>query len=459
MPSSLNINGLVSLIGEKCLYHFDGSTLSIYLTNEMSLSILWTKVKEGEYALCQRKPLPVSTLTGTILGDFSQIHFFFNPVSYGYHAKGIMSEKCVLELSIPKYSISNEADTQNKKILYFHSDQFHRFLGMMPNYNAGADKDAGVLRAEVRYSVEEVALSASFAIDGRSLLLHPDYSYSWGGPTFVFKPMMALEIGGEIDDDFLWRLFFDFDELIHFAFFRTNIHVNACDFTGNKEKIDFIANWSPFEDEGPEDMRQNHHDAIPWAILYKHAGELFTSIDQKQLHLAHIGAKKTARNWMDLSTASADGAAFEQSFDALYPQGFPHSEERITAEKNVQEKIEPLEENSAGKEKDIYKGFLKHIRMEALSDKIEYALNQFAPCLDPIRRGAGLSDSTAEEIAQVCAGLRNHVDHGSTNETITQKDADCFALLRALIYALQLKKAGYDENDIKTSICFVFGVN
>ena len=424
----------------------------------MSSSLFWTKVGNGEFSLGQRKPLPVKTLTGTVLGDFTKIRFFFDPASYGYHAKGIINEKCVLKIFIPKYSISSETNGQKKMILHFYSDQFHRFLGMIPNYDASADKDVDTLRAEVQYNIKETALSAAFVLDGRSLLLHPSYSYSWGGPTFVFKPMMVLEIEGEIDDDFLWRLYFDFDELIHFAFFRTNIHVDTCYFAGDKEKIDLIANWSPFE-ENPEDMDGFHHDAIPWTILYKHAGELLTLIDQKQLHLAHIGADKKARNWMNLSTASVDGAAFEQSFEALYPQGFPHSEERLAAEKRVQGKIEPLEEKTIGKEKDIYKGFLKHIRMEALSDKIEYALEQFDHCLDPVKQRVDLGDSTAEEIAQTCAGLRNHVDHGSTNETLTQKDADCFALLRALIYALQLKKVGYDEQDIKASICSLFDMN
>ena len=459
MPSTLNFNGFVTLMEQKCPYHFDGSALLIYITNEMSLSLLWTKVKEGEFSLSQRKPLPVSALKGTILGEFSQIHFFFNPVSYGYHTKGILNEKCVLELSIPKYSILNEATTQKKKTLYFCSNQFHRFLGMIPNNHVNTNRDSATLQADIRYSIEEVALSARFVLDGHSLILHPDYSCSWGGPTFVFKPMMDIEIEGEIDENFLWRLYFDFDEFIHFAFFRTNIHADTCYFAGDEVKIDFIANWSPFEEEGPESMDQFCHDAIPWTTLYKHAGELLTLIDQKQLHLAHIGAKKDARHWMNLNTASMDGAAFEQSFDALYPQGFPHSEERLAAEKRVQEKIEPLEEKAVGKEKDIYKGFLKHVRMETLSDKIEYALSQFAHCLEPIQRRTDLPDSTAEKIAQVCAGLRNHVDHGSTSEVLTERDADCFALLRALIYALQLKRVGYDENDIKTSICSIFNVD
>jgi hypothetical protein len=61
-----------------------------------------------------------------------------------------------------------------------------------------------------------------------------------------------------------------------------------------------------------------------------------------------------------------------------------------------------------------------------------------------------------ENIAKNCAGLRNEIDHGTPNQDVTEENAQCFVLLRALIYTLQLKKAGYDDGDIKTALNCLF---
>jgi hypothetical protein len=458
MSITTNYNGFVKILEEHCLYHFNGETLLIYITQQLNFDLFFEKTESGGYSQEGHKHLPMGELTGSVSGDFKILHFFFDPTSYGYESEGFVGEKCVLKLPIPRYSIESWIEEQPKKILNYESSQFHRFLNMRPNYWVDIDEAKNELKADALCDLSEVTLTSAFEIEGRKLLLRPSCRASWGGSRFDFKPMLSIEIEGATEEEFLWRLFFDLDAFVQYAFFRTNIHAETCCFEGDKKKVDFKALWSLEKDEGPEEIEKIHFDFIPWSTLYKHAGALFTAIDAKQLYLDHIGSNKTARNWINLNSVPTDGAAFEKSFEALYPNGFPHSEERLKAEKEVQKSIEPLKDRATGKTKDIYKGFLKNIRKEGLGDKIEYALNQFAPCLEQIKAQVQLTDEADSDIAQVCAGLRNHIDHGDVTEGITEKDASCFILLRALIYALQLKKAGYDENDIKTAIRCLFGI-
>lgn len=53
---------------------------------------------------------------------------------------------------------------------------------------------------------------------------------------------------------------------------------------------------------------------------------------------------------------------------------------------------------------------------------------------------------TFDEISEECARKRNDVDHGNKYD-IDDKTIKSFIMLRCLIYAMQLKRAGFDDVD------------
>jgi hypothetical protein len=58
-----------------------------------------------------------------------------------------------------------------------------------------------------------------------------------------------------------------------------------------------------------------------------------------------------------------------------------------------------------------------------------------------------------EDIAEVCSGLRNGIDHGDKiQDNNTDKVFPSFVILKGLIYAIQLKRLGMEEDAIDDSI-------
>lgn len=452
-------SGVILFMNANSPYTFDGKILSLFVSKKVAQDLLLTEIKKGTYTIPKEtKPLPTDRLEGTINGSTKQIVFFFDPRGYRYATNFINLEKTAILIPITRYEEVIYCTNQDTNFLCYESDQFFRFLGMLPNYNAGQiGKTDSILKADVTCDFSMCNKTSSFSIDGCEIVLKPSCSYSWGGSKFSIVPSLLLIIDSNLTDDMIWKLYSSLQRLVQYSFYRMNIHPMQCFYETKKSKVTLYENHGEEKLEGPEQIDEIRGDSIPWSILYKHAGDIFKEIYDGTLYLAHIGEDKTARNWASIYTITRDAPAFENSFDILYPNGFPHSQERITAETNATAKIAQLIETSSGKEKEIYKGFAKHVRMEALKDKMMYALSQFAGCLGDIKRNVS-TQVDDETIANTCSGLRNEIDHGDKQEGITQQDASCFGILRALIYGMQLKHFGYEEEDITAAIRSLFGI-
>ena len=167
---------------------------------------------------------------------------------------------------------------------------------------------------------------------------------------------------------------------------------------------------------------------------------------------------KKDRMHVDDAVISKEAAAFEHEFSINYPEGLPiHSEKRIQAEKEVESELNQLLENAHGKKRDIYKGFVSHIRNDALADKIEFCLNEYEPCIRWLKSKLA-SNFSSEKIANICADIRNDIDHGNNILSIDDAVANVYGMLKSLVYAMQLKRFGYETDDINNAIRRLFYV-
>lgn len=156
-----------------------------------------------------------------------------------------------------------------------------------------------------------------------------------------------------------------------------------------------------------------------------------------------------------MESISKDAAAFESEFDNLYPNGIPYSEERKNIEDEIVSEITPLMEKSVSRKKKIYKGFIKHVHMESLRDKMEYALVEYSGCIKTIKNRFA-KDMSYKEIAEVCSNARNDIDHGNKLNGLDQKVVQGYIIIRGLIYAIQLSRFGMKQDEINSSINNLF---
>jgi len=292
-------------------------------------------------------------------------------------------------------------------------------------------------------------------LDGIEYHLYPTYKIHWQGPEFDFTPGLSLRFSGKCQEKQLMELSNTLIRFIQYSFMRINIYPDEIEFNNTISKGNiFIPNYD-LKDEGKEKI-DIYSDYLPWIPLYKVAGALFASIKNEEIHLLHLPDEKIKRLWIDNVSISKDSAAFEAEFDRTYPEGVPYSEERKQMEKEVIDELTPLIEASKSKKKKIYKGFIKHVHAESLCDKMEFALFEYKDCISKLKIRFA-NELTFEEIAEACSGIRNDVDHGIKIEEINQNSAIGFALIRGLIYAIQLRRYGLkdDEINICTNMLFL----
>lgn len=201
-----------------------------------------------------------------------------------------------------------------------------------------------------------------------------------------------------------------------------------------------------------EDYRSQSLKSFRWSILYKHAGELFNLIHSNSLYIYNISENIGERYMVSLETISKDGAAFESEFDNLNIK-VAHNSKTITARDNSKSKITVLKDDKLIKseERGIYKYLIKQIDHDALEAKIRTAFELYKNCLSLVEHILSYN-LTYEQIGTNCMKARNSVDHGNLNFNITAEDANSFILLRCLIIAMQLTKAGFDDIDINMLI-------
>lgn len=160
--------------------------------------------------------------------------------------------------------------------------------------------------------------------------------------------------------------------------------------------------------------------------------------------------ERILRLYVGTVSISKDSAAFESEFDSVFTEGVPHGEKSREIEDEIIQKITMLKEQSTGKKKKIYGRLIKHVHAESLCDKMMYALKQYSGCVDKIKQRFA-PKLTNEYIAEVCSGIRNDVDHGNKISEISQDSVSGFIVIRALVYAIQLRKVGMDDESI--NIC------
>ena len=159
------------------------------------------------------------------------------------------------------------------------------------------------------------------------------------------------------------------------------------------------------------------------------------------------------------STFIMTTAAFEWEFKKLYPKGIEHSETTKEAQEEITEKINELKENSTGKKKKIYKNLLKFIDLEGFSENLVYTCNDLNDIIFPF--GDKLYKINNEhldykEMGERLSEQRNHFAHGDIDQEFIGLALLDLIFLKEIVYAMQLKRFGATDIEIKKSLNDLF---
>ena len=450
-------SGIVTYEGEDIAFLFDELKLSLYPTNEIFDKITMRKIENTLCYTYEKKPISNGCLEGKVNGQSLYIHFYFDPIGYGTSIKnGVECEITIYVQKFTKYNFEISFPVQNVS-LRFESQQIHKFLGLIPKYEISQDMSKD-LCGTIKCSTETTKYVSRGIIDGAEISITPAYRCNWSETSFDFFPQLLISISLIKDEKHLLSMYDAIKKFIKYAFMRMDIEPGSFLIKIENNMSGEICSINNIKDANEkEDCNDIFRGFIPWKILYKHAIDILGKIYLNDWYLDNLPRNKIERTAISDITISKDAAAFENEFSKCFPQGLPtHSEKRIVAENEVEKEILPLYESAQGKKRKIYKGFISHIRNDALADKIEYCLNENEKCIEWVKTKIA-DELSYEEIADKCVSVRNDIDHG--NKKINKDDdiVKAYIILRGLIYAMQLKRMGYETEEINASVkCLYF---
>lgn len=198
---------------------------------------------------------------------------------------------------------------------------------------------------------------------------------------------------------------------------------------------------------------------IKQQYLAGYEGKILNDISSNNLYQRHIPLSYKQGRSIDAARFVMITAAFEWEFKRSYPDGIPKKASTIEAENKATTEIEKLIDGSSGKLKKIYHFLKKLIKSDSLQSEIEQVGKDYADIIDMFgNRLYQINDETLKysEMGKRLSDQRNHFAHGDLDKEFIGNSLLDLIFLEYVIYAIQLKRYGIPDDNIKKIINDLF---
>ena len=276
------------------------------------------------------------------------------------------------------------------------------------------------------------------------------------------RSSIALEFEPIQDYSILSDLYNIIKRFIQYLCYRRNIkieEVNICTATENG-KYRRIGTLETINDDIiKEENKILENRFISYDYIKGYEDNILQSIADNNLYMRHIPLSYKEGKRVNEATFIMTTAAFEWEFKKMYKDGIPHSNKTNEAKEKAKSKIENLIRISKGKEKKIYKNLLKFITLEGFSENLEYTCNNLNEIIRPFGdRLYGLNNEKLDykKMGERLAKQRTHFAHGDLDKEFIGLALLDLIFLEEIVYAMQLKKCGISNENIKRSLNKLF---
>ena len=261
---------------------------------------------------------------------------------------------------------------------------------------------------------------------------------------------------------FIIELYENIKNFIRYLCFRRNINIEDCILYKNNEENNYIniGNLKELNDLNYADresiLKKRY---IDYEYIKGTENNILQSLADGELYIRHLPISYSEGLHENEASFIMVTAAFEWEFKKIYKDGIPCSESTIKAKQKAQKNIECLVENSTGKEKKIYKNLLKFISLEGFSENLKYVCNNLDEIIRPFgERLYSLNNEKLnyDEMGERLAMQRNHFAHGDLDKEFIGLSLLDLIFLKEIVYAMQLKRLGISDENIKKCINKLF---
>lgn len=457
IDNKIRYSGKTNFYEKETMFDFDGLFLNLYVDSEIYKSLTMKVDGDGILSL-ELQELSVNYLDCEINGSLNRVLFSFDKkISKCNNRNFRVFTISLFVYDYVEYVKSNPCFKNTDYVMIYYSKDLMKYLDLTPFYNVPSKKEN--LIATVNLDSSSCDKISSSNILGYDIEINPTYRKQWCGCNFDFTPGLQLKVKNALkfDYDMQFKFYHSFIKLLKYMFMRDNMMPELMEFYYLDTIGNINSNYYNIQEKDIENANDVYSSCIFWNTFYPVAGKVLKAITEENIFLNNIPKKRIDRISVNDVSISKDAAEFEYEFKIAYPNGVPHSEKGIEIENIVKNKIEVLKNGSSGIEKDYYKMFIKHIKQESLSSDMQYAFETFDDVLSQFKNKLKLTMSY-KDIAEECSGIRNTIDHGKNDREITSDTAACYVLLRTLIYCMQLRRLGLDDDNIKVSIMSLYKI-
>ena len=201
---------------------------------------------------------------------------------------------------------------------------------------------------------------------------------------------------------------------------------------------------------------------IKYDYLKGHLGSILNDIVNQNIYLEHIPESYEIGRHINAGRFVMITAAFEWEFKRNYPVGIEKSLKTREAEDNISNIIDKLIKENTGKSKEILKFLKKLIRSDNLASRIIEYGKHYGNISDIFGNHLySINDEKLnyKEMGKRLSDQRNHFAHGDIDKEFIGLSLLDLVYLEYIIYIMQLKFYGIEDDEIKHAINDLFRCN
>ncbi|MCM1370711.1 MAG: hypothetical protein NC181_02320 [Clostridium sp.] len=329
--------------------------------------------------------------------------------------------------------------------------------------------DNGVIDVITKPFSETTTEKEKFSIDEKELLLYfgisISSSYKTGESPISLSSTMFIEFDATDDYEFIITLLRVSKQFIQYLCYRRNVVFSSVEIaspTANGLHETFATLYETQENDVIETYPIEKERFIKYGYIKGIIGKIIDDIVTKTIYLEHIPETYELGRHINAGRFVMITAAFEWEFKRNYPLGIAKSKKTIEAEKRVTDIIDDLIKNNTGKSKEIFKFLKKLIKSDNLESRIIEYGNDYGNISDIF--GNHLYNLNNEKLDYKQMGKRlsdqrNHFAHGDIDKEFIGLSLLDLIYLEYIVYIMQLKFYGLDDDMIKCAINDLFRCN
>lgn len=327
----------------------------------------------------------------------------------------------------------------------------------------------GIIDVSTKSFSETTTEKEKFNIDDKELLIYfgisISSSYKTGESPINLSSTMFIEFDSTDDYEFIITLLRISKQFIQYLCYRRNIVFSSVEIaspTSNGLHETFATLYETQENNVIEIYPIEKERFIKYGYIKGAIGKIIDDIVTKKIYLEHLPETYELGRHINAGRFVMITAAFEWEFKRNYPIGITKSKKTIEAEKRVTDIIEGLIKNNTGKSKEIFKFLKKLIKSDNLESRIIEYGRDYSSISDLF--GNHLYNINNEKLDYKQMGKRlsdqrNHFAHGDIDKEFIGLSLLDLIYLEYIVYIMQLKFYGLDDDMIKHAINDLFRCN